>query len=81
MFDWSKFVIYRYRQTHKEKKAQAFEKKENQLYNSFIRDDVKQSFSLCTELNHPCARKIMRSLARLFRAAPPLFDTLCNMLR
>lgn len=68
MFDRSKFVIYRYRQTHKEKKVQAFEKKENQLYNSFICDDVKQSFSLCTELNHPCARKIMRSLARLIQS-------------
>ena len=65
MFDWSK---PRYRQTQKEKTTLAFEKKENQLYKPFICDlkpGVKQSFPLCSELNHPCASNFARFLTRL----------------
>ena len=38
IFNWSKAVIYRYRQTQKEKKSLAFKKTENLFNKSFICD-------------------------------------------
>lgn len=83
MLDWSRAVIYRYRQTQKEKTL-AFEKKENRLSKFFIFDlkpDLKQSFPLCSELSQPCARSLTREVSCKIKSSPPLFDTLCNMLR
>jgi len=68
----------------KKKKTLAFEKKENRLCKFFIFDlkpDVKQSFPLCSELSQPCARSLTREVSCKIKSSPPLFDTLCNMLR